>query len=279
MTDSHNIIDPIGDVDNNTPSCALLTKLITIEEEFTHEHAYQAAYETDIFWPDLEFDHHDIYDVAQILRQDGIVLELRLLRLFFVAWDYLPPGQAKYIQEMVLDQLGPVKKPNVTVDSNELAIAARAKPDAVEKKSDCANDETGSNPKQTPRTKTVESGTASITQKNGSPDKQEITPTRHNRSQILSPGSPFKLLFKTQKKWARQRQLKALISQSKKPKSKQVRRESMEIKLSKDDHYEEGLEMEPVTVSAAEKKALTRQKLERKRKLEVLALKAKKRTS
>ncbi|KAI5238944.1 hypothetical protein E4T42_08847 [Aureobasidium subglaciale] len=279
MADCHNTIDPIGDVDYKAPSCALLTKLITIEEEFTQEHAYQAAYETDTLWPDLEFDHHDIYDVAQILRQDGIVLELRLLRLFFVAWDYFPLGQAKLIRDMVLDQLGPVQKPDVTVNNNELAIAARAKPDAVEKKFDCANDETWSTPKQTPCTKTVESGTASFTaKKNGSPNKQKLAPTRHNRSQALSPRSPFKLLFKTQKKWARQRQLKALVSQSKKPKDKQVRRESMEIKLSKDDRLEEELKMEPVTVSAAEKKALTRQKLERKRKLEALTFKAKKRT-
>ena len=88
--------------------------------------------------------------------------------------------------------------------------------------------------------------------------------------QTHSPGSPFKLLFKTHKRWVRQRQLKTLISQAKKP-EKRKREEEPE-----NDDQEE-LSMEPIALSAAEKEALTLEKLERKRKLEALASKHKKR--
>jgi hypothetical protein len=110
-----------------------------------------------------------------------------------------------------------------------------------------------------------------------------VTPPRTKidvHLQTLSPGSPLKLLFKTHKELARQRQLKSLISQTKKP-EKRKREEELE-----NDHtatYEDGeesnqeLNMSPITLSAAEKEALTLQKLERKRKLEALASKQKKR--
>ncbi|KAI5202345.1 hypothetical protein E4T39_04746 [Aureobasidium subglaciale] len=276
-------MDPIDNADSKSVSDACLAKLITIDEEFTQEHARQAVQGIYTLWPDLKFGDHDIYDIAQSLRQGNVVVEHRSLRAFLVASIYFPnptsPGHVKFIADMTLLQLGPVRKQDVSVYSNEPLITARAMPDAVKRQSDSVNDnEIWSTPKQTPRTKTVQSGTTSLTKKNGSSNKQEVTPTRHDRSQILSPASPFKLLFKTQKKWARQRQLRALISQSKKPKKQGIERDDMEIKLSKDDLPEEDLKREPITVSAAEKKALGRQKLERKRKLEALSLKAKKRT-
>jgi hypothetical protein len=121
-------------------------------------------------------------------------------------------------------------------------------------------------------------------------DEKAVTPPRTKTAadsnkgdvhlQTLSPGSPLKLLFKTHKELARQRQLKSLISQTKKP-EKRKREEELE-----NDHtatYEDGeesnqeLNMSPITLSAAEKEALTLQKLERKRKLEALASKQKKR--
>jgi hypothetical protein len=97
-------------------------------------------------------------------------------------------------------------------------------------------------------------------------------------AQTFSSRSPFKLLFKTQKKWARQRQLKTLISQTKKP-EKRKREEETEhddtaVQLNDD---ESELNMEPIALSVAEKEALTLQKLERKRKLEALGSKQKRR--
>jgi hypothetical protein len=98
--------------------------------------------------------------------------------------------------------------------------------------------------------------------------------------QTLSPGSPFKLLFKTHKRWARQRQLKSLISQTKKPEKRKRQEEPENDDTAIHEHDDESnqeLSMSPIPLSAAEKEALTRQKLERKRKLEALALKQKKR--
>lgn len=98
--------------------------------------------------------------------------------------------------------------------------------------------------------------------------------------QVLSPGSPFKLLFKTHKRWVRQRQLKSLISQTKKPEKRKREEETEKDDTAiheHDDEYDQELSMSPIPLSAAEKEALTRQKLERKRKLEALASKQKKR--
>jgi hypothetical protein len=96
--------------------------------------------------------------------------------------------------------------------------------------------------------------------------------------QTFSPGSPFKLLFKTQKKLARQRQLKTLISQTKKPekRKKEEEPEHDDTAVQLDDDESE-LNMEPIALSAAEKEALTLQKLERKRRLEALGSKQKRR--
>jgi uncharacterized protein (DUF2132 family) len=96
--------------------------------------------------------------------------------------------------------------------------------------------------------------------------------------QAPSPGSSFKLLFKTQKKWARQRQLKTLISQTKKPEKRKRDEDSEHNDTAAElDDDESELNMEPIALSAAEKEALTLQKLERKRRLEALGSKQKRR--
>lgn len=104
--------------------------------------------------------------------------------------------------------------------------------------------------------------------------------------QTLSPGSPSKLLLKAHKRWARQRQLKTLISQA-----ERLKKRKREDKAENDDTAtqldvemvthtgddESELNMEPIVLSTPEKEALHLQKLERKRKLEALALKQKRR--
>jgi hypothetical protein len=121
----------------------------------------------------------------------------------------------------------------------------------------------------------------------GDDEKTVVTPrtktaadSSKEHAQMQSPGSPLKLLFKTHKRWARQRQLKSLISQTKKSEKRKREVESEQDDAAtheQDDEYNQGLSMSPIPLSAAEKEALTRQKLERKRKLEALALKQKKR--
>jgi hypothetical protein len=119
-------------------------------------------------------------------------------------------------------------------------------------------------------------------------DEKAVTPPRTKTAadsnkgniQMHSPGSPFKLLFKTHKRWARQRQLKSLISQTKKPEKRKREDESEHDDTAiheHDDEYDQELSMSPILLSTAEKEALTLQKLERKRKLEALASKQKKR--
>ncbi|THW68991.1 hypothetical protein D6D19_08658 [Aureobasidium pullulans] len=253
-----NVNDPIEDQDNKYPastttiSDAALLRLITIDEEFTQEHATQAVSEIKILWRDLrktDFAAYEIYDMAQVLRQGKVLLEYRLLRAFLVAWKVLDvnfpsldsTGQAELIRDMVLCQLGPVKEQTTPVVDNEITTPARKKTDA------------GVN-------------------------KEAHSSILSAKTQTLSPGSPFKLLFKTQKKWARQRQLKALISQAKKPEKRKREIEDEDGCIDTvDEELSEGVQMEPTPVSIPEKKALIRQKLERKRKLEALASKSKRR--
>ncbi|THY28279.1 hypothetical protein D6D01_03948 [Aureobasidium pullulans] len=248
-----NINNLVEDQDDKPPaptttiSDAALVRLITIDEEFTQEHATQA-----ILWRDLrktDFVACEIYAMAQVLRQGKVVLEYRLLRAFLVAWKVLDvnfpsldsTGQAELIRDMVLCQLGPVKKQDTPAVNREITTPAQKKTDA------------GIN-------------------------KEANSSIRSVKTQTLSPGSPFKLLFKTQKKWARQRQLKTLIPQAKKPEKRKRELEDEDGCIDTvDEELSEGVQMEPTPVSTPEKKALIRQKLERKRKLEALASKSKRR--
>jgi hypothetical protein len=97
-------------------------------------------------------------------------------------------------------------------------------------------------------------------------------------SQTLSPGSPSKLHFKTQKKWPHQRHLNPLILRTKKlEKRKRGVEEEHDASSTTIDDDDSELIMSPVQLSAAEKEVLTLQKLERKRKLEALGSKQKRR--
>ncbi|KAI4752819.1 hypothetical protein E4T52_14979 [Aureobasidium sp. EXF-3400] len=240
------INEPDTDKDNNphTPETqaldTALSRLITVARDFTQAHAVQAFSEIKTLWPDLqktEFTAYEVYNLAQVLRQAKVSVETRCLRAFLVAWKVLD------VNFPSLDVTGQAKL------IRDMVVCQLG---AVEKGVMAGDDKKTVG---TPRTKTG----ADL--------------------QTLSPGSPFKLLFKTHKRWARQRQLKSLISQTKKP-EKRKREEEPENDGTAihehDDEYNQELNMSPVTVSAAEKEALTRQKLERKRKLEALALKQKK---
>lgn len=184
--------------------------------------------------------------MAQVLRRGHILVEKHCLRAFLVAWRVLnvncpsldAAGQVKLIRDMVVGQLGGVEKEVTASDDN--------------------NEKVGT----TPRTKT------------------------DTTMQLHSSRSPSKPLLKAHKKLALQCQLKTLISQTMKP-AKRKRDEELEndetathkdgvIATGMDDDKSE-ITMEPIVLSTPEKTALTLQKLERKRKLEALASKHKKR--
>lgn len=103
--------------------------------------------------------------------------------------------------------------------------------------------------------------------------------------QTLSPGSPFKLLFKTHKRLARQRGLRSLITQAEKLKKRKREEENenddaaarMDNNKATADDEDSEFDMKPVVISTPEKKAMTLEKLERKRKLEALASRQKRR--
>lgn len=112
--------------------------------------------------------------------------------------------------------------------------------------------------------------------------------TQKEYAQALSPASPSKILSKTHKRWVRQRQLKGLITQAEKLKKRKRKREEEAenddtathidgVTATSMDDDESEITMEPIVLSTPEKTALTLQKLERKRKLEALGSKHKKR--
>jgi hypothetical protein len=107
--------------------------------------------------------------------------------------------------------------------------------------------------------------------------KMDIDEDKEN-TQTLSPGSPFKLHFKTQKKWPHQRQLNTLILKTKKlEKRKRGVEDEHDSPVAHLDDDDSEVRMEPILLSTAEKEALTLEKLERKRKLEALGSKQKRR--
>jgi hypothetical protein len=179
--------------------------------------------------------------LAQVLRQGKVIVEERCLRAFLVAWK-------------VLD----VNFPSLDVTGQAKLIR------------DMVICQLGPIEKEVMASESENLTTNSRTKTDAGVNKEY--------AQTLSSKSPFKLLFKTQKKWARQRQLKSLISQTKKPEKRkreeEPERDDTDAQL---DDEESGLNMEPIALSAAEKEALTLQKLERKRKLEALASKQKRR--
>jgi hypothetical protein len=107
--------------------------------------------------------------------------------------------------------------------------------------------------------------------------KMDIDEDKEN-TETLSPGSPFKPLSKTEIRWAHQRQLKTLISQTnkleKRKRGVEDKHDGIAITMDADELE---VKMEPVQVSAAEKEVLTLHKLERKRKLEALGSQQKRR--
>jgi hypothetical protein len=109
------------------------------------------------------------------------------------------------------------------------------------------------------------------------PIQMDIDEDKEN-THTLSPGSPSKFYFKTQKKWPHQRQLNTLILRTKKLEKRKrgVEKEHDASSTTMDDDDSE-VTMSPVQLSAAEKEVLTLQKLERKRKLEALGSKQKRR--
>lgn len=187
--------------------------------------------------------------MAQVLRQANIIVEARYLRNFLVAWkasgvDFWRVDvtrQAKLVRDILACQLGVAEKGATTSGDQDGKVDA------------------------TPRTKK---------------GKEE--------AQTLSPGNPTNLLSKTHKKGARprQHQPKSPISSTKKS-EKRKREEELEnddtatqtddATAASMDNDESELNMEPITLSAPEKEAITSQKLERKRKLEALASKQKRR--
>ena len=110
--------------------------------------------------------------------------------------------------------------------------------------------------------------------------------TKKEYAQTLSPASPSKLLSKANKRLVRQRQLKSLITQAEKLKKRKREQEPENDDTSTHtdgttatsmDVDESEITMEPIVLSTPEKTALTLQKLERKRRLEALDSKHKKR--
>ncbi|KEQ75316.1 hypothetical protein M436DRAFT_79729 [Aureobasidium namibiae CBS 147.97] len=115
-----------------------LNTLISINEDFTQLHAYQAVHEIKTQWPDLratDFTARKINDLFQFLRQGNILVQKSHLRAFIVAWNVLDANfpsldatkQAKLIRDMVVSQLGAVGKEATDGDEMNTISTARTK--------------------------------------------------------------------------------------------------------------------------------------------------------
>ena len=206
---------------------------------------------TQTQWSDLRttgFTASKILGLSRSLREGNIIVEKSHLRAFLVAWNVLDINfpsldatkQAKLIRDMVVRQLGAVEKEATSGDGMDTISTARTEIDV---------------------------------------DIEEYF-------QKLFPERPSEPLSKANKRLVRQRQLKTLITQAEKLKKRKREEEAEDddtathkdgvTAISMEDDESE-LTMEPIALSTPEKTALTIQKLERKRKLEALGSKHKKR--